>query len=157
MKLDRNTLFIAAILLFAVGGIVFLVGLARRPALTQAPAAYVAVPTRAPVVVTTAAVVQQQQQQPAAQAGQPPADQQQQMMQAAYAAMQAPPGGGVLGGGLPPVAQASQQQPVTSYGYYGQAPPASPTVPMQFTQPQNVPVPPFMTRAGPGVPSPVFG
>ena len=145
MKLDRNTLFIAAILLFAVGGIVFLVGLARRPALTQAP---VYVPTRAPLLVTPAPAVAPP---PPAQ---PTADQQ---MQAAYAAMQPPPGGGVLGGGLPPVAQASQQQPVGNYGYYGQQPPASPTVPTNFTVPQNVPIPPFMTRPGPGVPSPVFG
>jgi hypothetical protein len=158
MKLDRNTLFIAAILLFAVGGIVFLVGLARRPALTQAPSAFMTTATRVPLLATPTAV-------PVAAAA-PAVVQQQQtaidpQMQAAYASMQAPPGGGVLAGGIPPVMQqaaaSQQQQPISSYGYYGQAPPASPTVPMQFTQPQSVPVPPFMMRPAPGVPSPVYG
>ena len=149
MKLDQNTMFVAAIALFLIGGLVFLFGLVKRPGVTVAPS-YVPVQTFSPVMQQVGPAPTMA---PTMLAGALPNGQ----MPVNMVTPQQPPVGQAV---MSPSALAPVGRPVNAqtYGgqyYYGQGPPAQQqTVPVQYTRPVNPKNPRFMNA--PQQVSPVY-
>lgn len=144
MALDKKTMVVSAILLFAIGGIVFLIGLWRRPPTTTMPVLFQqSAATLAPTLPTVPPV-------------QPPVLADPNQLTVRYANPQPLPGG-ILSGGVPPVATGASATRPVSWGsaFYGQQPVGTQTVPQQFTMPNAVPNPAFMSAPA-QVPSPIF-
>ena len=150
--LDRNTLFVTAIVLFVIGGIVFLFALAKHPSLTTAPT-MLYIPS-SPIAGAAPAAAAAARYTP---------------LQAATAATVAPV---TAASGLSPsaltsptttaaAAAASGATPSypawpTATQYYGEQPVQGATVPVQFTQPQTVPNPGYMIQPT-VIPGAVYG